>query len=426
MYKVKAPKIYVHEEVTKDPACMKRMERMLSSIECETDPVTVGDEELNEISGRRGWSSMGDKRTGERKLGPETIVIFNKFRWMGEDERAAQRKRFPHIAGHYLDGSGAWTFHNGRATLATQRGVCQNAYLLHSAWGCLHRCDYCNIGEFLNIMLNIEELVERLDGLVHGNKWQRLYKYDNNTDIPTFEPEYGACALMVDYFARQEDAFLMLYTKSDNVGHLLKLDHRGHTIICWSLSCDTVSRKVERYSAPMEDRIAAARACQEAGYIVRARFSPIIPVKNWQEENARMLERYLSSVRPDVLTMDMLKWVEPGRVRDLFDVSLWDEEYLACADELAAMEPEQRPIPVIPNGKQLFPDELRLRVYRFFIERIKKLSPSTRIALCGETPEMWEMLEPELGMTPADYVCACGPTSVPGNPLFTEPRTAEE
>ena len=83
------------------------------------------------------------------------------------------------------------------------------------------------------------------------------------------------------------------------------------------------------------------------------------------------------------------------------------------------MDPKVRPRPILPNGKQLFPDDLRARVYRFFIEKIKSLSPRTRIAICGETPEMWEKLRPELGMTPENYVCACGPDSVPGNPLFS-------
>jgi len=97
---------------------------------------------------------------------------------------------------------------------------------------------------------------------------------------------------------------------------------------------------------------------------------------------------------------------------------LWDDEFVGWVDRFAAMDLKERPRPILPNGKQLFPDALRARVYRFFIERIKRLSPSTRIALCGETPEMWEELRAELGMTPENYVCACGPDSVPGNPLF--------
>ncbi|MBM4087500.1 MAG: hypothetical protein FJ272_22120 [Planctomycetes bacterium] len=320
-------------------------------------------------------------------------------------------------------GDGAWTFRDGRATRETQFGICQNAYELHAAWGCLHTCDYCNIGEFINIALNLEDYLERLDGLVRANPWLKLYKFDNHTDVLAFEPEYGWCKGLVEFFA-ERDAFLMLYTKSANVDFLLPLAHKGQTLICWTLSCDTVSRLIEKGAPRMEERIDAAWRCQQAGYTVRARFSPIIPVKNWQDENAAMLEAYLGKVKPDVLTLDMLKWIEPRRAREMFDLSLWDEEFVAWVDRFAAMDPKERPRPILPNGKQLFPHETRARVYRFFVERIQRLSPKTRIALCGETPEMWEELRTELRMTPDDYVCACGPVSVPGSPLLTHSASA--
>ena len=72
----------------------------------------------------------------------------------------------------------------------------------------------------------------------------------------------------------------------------------------------------------------------------------------------------------------------------------------------------------MPNGKQVCPHEARARVYRFFLAEVRRRSPGTRVALCGETPEMWDELGDELGMSPDRYVCACGPTSVPGTPLL--------
>ena len=417
MYKIKAKAIYIHESVTRDPRCVARMERMSPHIQCDSDPEVVDDARLNEISRERNWEAINGKRTGQLHLGPERVLIFNTFRWPSEEELARLRAQYPHLKSWYLLGDGAWTFRNGRATRETQLGICQNAHELHSAWGCLHTCDYCNIGEFVNIALNLEDYLERLDTLVRENPWCRLYKYDNHTDIPAFEPEYGWCEGLVKFFSKR-DAYLMIYTKSHNVGHLLGLDHGGRTIVCWTLSCDLVSRLIEKDAPTMSERIEAARKCQQAGYRVRARFSPIIPIKNWRDENARMLEEYLRKVKPDVLTIDMFKWIEPTKVREMFDLSLWDDEFVGWVDKYAAMEPKERPRPIIPNGKQLFPDELRASVYRFFMERIRKLSPSTRIALCGETPEMWEALRNELGMTPENYVCACGPDSVPGNPLF--------
>jgi len=418
MYKIKADGVFIHESVERCDACGKRLERMMQNIESAQPARVVSDEELNEISRKRGWMSQWGKRTGELDLGKTRSIIFNTFRWHPAGELNRLRERFPHLKYGYLLGDGAWGFRNGRATRRTQFGICQNAYELHSAWGCLHTCDYCNIGEFINIAMNVEDYLERLPELLRENPWLKLYKYDNHTDILAFEPEYGWCERLVEFFSRQDDAYLMIYTKSDNVDFLLPLKHDGKTIVCWTISCDTVSRLVEKDSPPMHRRIEAARKCQEAGYRVRARFSPIIPVKNWREENERMLEEYLSAVKPDIITMDMLKWIEPREARDIFDLSLWDEEFVSWVDKFAEMEPTQRPRPILPNGKQLFPHEVRAGVYRFFIERIKRLSPRTKISLCGETPEMWEELRSELGMTPERYVCACGPDSVPGNPIL--------
>ncbi|MEW6357399.1 MAG: radical SAM protein [Planctomycetota bacterium] len=420
MYSIKAPAVYIHERALKDPRCVKRMERMMNGIKAEQPPKVVNDTELNRLSGELNWCGemSGGKRTGQLKRSGDPIIIFNSFRWVNDAEMTNLKRAYPSLSCGYLLGDGAFTFSNGRATLESQYGVCQDAHLLHSAWGCLHICDYCNIGTFLNIMLDMEEFVKRLDDLVAANPWQQLYKYDNHTDIPAFEPEYGALKLLVDYFAKQKNRYLLIYTKSDNLAYLADYDHRGQTIVCWTLSCDTVSRQIEKKSPPTERRIAAARLCQEAGYTVRARLSPIIPIHNWREENSDMLAKYLSSVRPDVLTVDMFKHIDPRKVREMFDVSFWDEEFLGYIDKFAAMAPSERPRDIIPNGKQLFPHSARAKVYRFFIERIKSLSPATRVALCGETPDMWAELGPELGMDPSNYVCACGPTSVPGNPFL--------
>ena len=402
-----------------DPKCVERMERMMSCIQSAEQPKVVNDEELDAISKEYNWPEIAGRRTGEIKRIGDPAIIFNRFRWAEANDIKKLKQKFPNISSYYFLGDGAWGYRNGRATLETQHGICQNAYELHSAWGCLHSCDYCNIGNFLNIMLDIEELVEHLDGLMKANPWLKLYKYDNHTDIPTLEPEYGASKLLVEYFAQRQDGYLMLYTKSDNVGYLANYKHQGHTIICWTLSCNTVSREIEKGAPSMENRIAAARLCQDAGYTVRVRFSPIIPIKNWQEENEDMLEKYLSAVRPDIITMDMFKWIEPRIVRDIFDVSLWDEEYLEYVDKYAAMDPGERPRGILLNGKQVFPHDARARVYRFFIDKIRELNTDVRIALCGETPEMWDEISPELGMTSDNYICACGPTSIPGNPLLS-------
>jgi len=418
VYPIAPRNVFVHERILDDPRCVARMERLLGGITPDEPPVVVDDEALSRIARERHWGRVREWRTGQYRRTRDPDVIFHRFEWRSPEEQAAFDERYPDLRVGLLRGAGFVGFRDGRSLLEKRNGICQNAYDLHSAWGCLHACDYCNIGTFLTIHLNLEEMVERLPAILDERAWCRLWKYDNQTDTITFEPEYGASAAMIGAFAEREDQFLMLYTKSDNVEHLLDLDHRGHTIISWTISSETVAREIEKNTPSTSARIEAARRCQEAGYHVRARFSPIVPVVGWREEGTRMIEEYLSRVRPDVITMDTLALLGYDRLRACFDLELLDPVYVeACR---AIYEAEEHPgKPYWPAGKQMFPHELRLAVLRHYVKEIRRHNAEVPISFCDETPEMWaEFTREELGQGPEEYVCTCGPDSVPGNPLL--------
>lgn len=408
MYKIKADGVYVTEVAASDPRCVARINRMLPHI--EGPPVrTVSYEELNKLVADQRWFAA--PRRGQIKDDSLTKIVFNKFVWRTPDEAKQLATKYPHLRGCMFLGDGYWTFRD-REHLRKMDGICQSAWEIHAAYGCLHACQYCHVNKFVNIMTNLEEFVEHLAEFSKTIPWQRLYKYDNMTDTICFEPEYGASEIMVNWFATQPDKYLLLYTKSDNVEHLLRLDHRGHTIINWSLSCDTVSREIEINTPPMDNRIRAINLCYKAGYTVRVRVSPIIPIKNWREEYRTMLRRLFSSAQPDLITLDVLGWMTPQQVREGMDLSLWDKEYLRIFEEIEKLG--RRSKPYNPDGKQLFPHEARERIYTFFLDEIRRISPETPVAICMETPQMWEVLGPELGMSPDSYFCCCGPRSGPG------------
>ena len=417
MYPIRPRNVYVHRSVLGKPEAVARMERMMGGIEPDEPPTVVDDDALAAISRAKHWDRVRRRRTGQDKRTRDPDVIFHTWAWRTRPEQGAFNERYPDLRFGYLNGA-AWTgFRDGRSLLARKNGICQNAHDLHSAWGCLHTCDYCCIGEFLTIMVNLEEMVARLDALLDEHAWCKLWKYDNITDQITFEPEYGASALMVDYFARRDDEYLLLYTKSDNVEHLLDLDHRGHTIISWTISSATVAREIERGAPSTSERIEAMRRCREAGYHVRCRFSPIIPVRGWREENAAMIAELLGAARPDVITMDALAHLGGPRLAECLDVGLLDPEWLAAFERMYETEPRDRTY--WPGGKQIFPHELRAGMYRFMVERIRAHDRDMPISFCDETPEIWaEFTRAELGQGPERYVCTCGPDSVPGHPLL--------
>lgn len=406
MYTINAREIYVTEGVRKIPEAEARLERMLPSIQGGT-PVDVSYGELNEIlnSGEIGKVAR-DGRTGAILGGnPERVLVFDTFTW-NESKRAGLLKKYPN-----LGTLGPHPF-TRRAQWNHEWCVCQAAWEMHSLMGCLHSCDYCHINEILSIMLNLEELVVELGKKMKTIPDQQLYKYDNHSDQITLEPEYGASDLLVNYFATRDlkpEKYLLLYTKSDNVKHLLDLQHNGRTLVNWTVSPETQSRKVEKGTPSLEKRLIAMKKCEDAGYTIRVRFSPMIPVKNWKEEYRSMIRKLFDHATPDVITMDVIGFMSPGGMQESLDMDLFDEEARTIIDSLANVERKWQ--------KHVFPHDYRREFYQFIYNEVRSRNPEVPVTICNETFDMWEdcQLKWDPRMDIEDYACCCGPTSVPGN-----------
>jgi len=258
------------------------------------------------------------------------------------------------------------------------------------------------------VMMNMEEFAERLDSWIEQCPVQTLFQYDNFTDTVCFEPEYGGAKLLVDYFARKPGRALELYVgKSDHVDWMLDYDHRGHTVCCWSVSAATQSRRFEHRSATMEDRIESMRKCQQAGYAVRVRFSPIIPVRGWEAESREMIRLLFSRVSPDVVTMEPIRFLNHDAMAKCFDLSLLDEEFVAA---LKAFQGQP-----FAQGCEV-PDAWRKRIYRFFFDELEAVGCDAPVAFCREKRTLWEHFAADFaryGQHPDAYICNCGPYSAP-------------
>ncbi|MBM3789632.1 MAG: hypothetical protein FJW35_04675 [Acidobacteria bacterium] len=177
----------------------------------------------------------------------------------------------------------------------------------------------------------------------------------------------------------------------------------------WSLTTPLVSRRIDRGTATTEERLAAARECQQAGYPVRFKLKPIIPVANWRHEATDMLEKLFAAVHPENMVMEMLTWSRDtvAQTKEMLDVSLCDPEVIRLMEKREAeglVIDEMRP----------FPDEFRAEVYSYYIDEIRRISPDCRVSLCRETKAMWDIFGTKLGMTANRFVCSCGPFCVPG------------
>jgi spore photoproduct lyase len=400
-----------------DERCRARMESLMAGFgRPMSDIQVVTEEELPDLIRRKNWLDLW-QRQGCSLFDGDPDLVFNKFRWFDDAEKKAWRERTAPILSEARDYGrsmvaalgGYPTYHHfedGNHKRLKRDTTCWALHDLHTGWGCFHKCRYCPRGRVSTIMLNVEEWMERVDQLLADNPWQKVIRFDVETDCLILEPEYGICRDLVEHFAEMDDRYLILFSKSDNVDFLLDLEHKGHTIMLWTLSTPIVSRRIEVDTATTEERIEAARKCQAAGYPVRFKFKPIVPTRNWRQDATDMLEKLFAAVQPDNLSMETLFFRNTEELKNMFDEELLDPEFVKMMEEHEAKNGIDDPYKSIP-------EPFRIEIYEYYAAEVKRLSPQTPISLCAESATAWDHMAPLLGQSPYDFICNCGPACIP-------------
>ena len=187
----------------------------------------------------------------------------------------------------------------------------------------------------------------------------------------------GYMPRIVELFGAVDGVKLLLLTKSgiDEIQPILRANHNGHTITSWSITCDEVVERYEQRTEPIESRLAAAKAAQDADYEVRFRLDPFLFFDGWQDAYARTIDRiYQIGIKPARITMGSFRLL--GNLGGIIKARFPESDLL-----------EQ---PLVNDGgkRKRYPHETRQEFYLTAIAQIREHDQDVPVALCKETPEM--------------------------------------
>lgn len=412
MYRMSPPAVLAHESVMNNAKYRAGVKRVVRALAEPRAIETYTDDQLPEL--------IRDRRLLERRVSMGTladvkdpVLLFDTFRFQDEAGARARAKSaeaaglpaLPELFGLHAF---KWANYNLPDDPNRAEKVCRPCWRIHLQSGCLHRCAYCGLGGLLAAMVNVDEYCRHLMQIIERHPWQKTYLLDDDGDPPALEPELGSLPELIEFFGTLDDRYLVVHTKTWNTEWLKGLRHNGHTIFVWSLSGPTQSRLIEPNTGTTAERIEAARVAEEAGYPIRYKFKPIIPVRNWRREAAEAVELALSRTHPDIISLCCFMWMNCDNMKTCLApaLNLLDPEFLRRAEEHRGK--------VVNSKTQPFPDDARAEIYAHYLAEIRKRNPDIPVSLSTESWEMLDQFAPLLGMTGSDYVCGCGPQAVPG------------
>lgn len=279
---------------------------------------------------------------------------------------------------------------------------CPNYWHFSVTGFCWYDCAYCYlagscssiVAPTVKVYANLEDVLRKLRGL--GRRLGRegagetscyLGKLQDGLSLDWLT---GYSKALAPFFARQRLLRWVVLTKSACVDNLLGLDHRGHTVVSWSVNPEAVCSRFESGAPPVAERLAAAKRCADAGYPVRFLIMPLIPIHDWQGRYTQLVDQIFDTVRPERITLGgMCSFGTAAR--------LMRDRGASCISGAMAGAEES------PDGRQRYPRVVRVEMYRSVIDAIRRRAARLPIGLCLEEREVWRAA----GLDPARVQCNC-------------------
>jgi len=277
----------------------------------------------------------------------------------------------------------------------TREYRCCDYRVINIGMGCPMDCVYCILQAYLNnpylsFFVNREDLFSELRAKIAAFDGSVMRIGTGEfTDSMAIDRITGLSRSLVEFFAGQEKGILELKTKSSYVETLRGLEHRGRSIVAWSLNGADIARGEEIRAATLEQRLAAAAQCADWGYRLAFHFDPVIAYPGWEKGYRDTIDALFKAI-----DSEQIAWISLGGLR-----------YIPSLKQIAS---ERFPHSSIfhhefvegLDGKQRYFRPMRVEMYKTLYRLLReRCADSTCIYFCMESDEIWLEV---MGFIPSD------------------------
>lgn len=270
--------------------------------------------------------------------------------------------------------------------------VCPHFLELKWAYGCPYDCSWCYLKGTLRfqetktrpVHKDPEKVREHVSAFLKGWRKPEILNTGELADSLMFEHNgFALSENVLPLFRGQTRHKVLAVTKSTNVSNLLSQDFTDIVKIAFSINCDPVARRWEKAPSPTS-RIDAAGKVSDAGYQVKVRIDPMVPIPKWINHYSSLLDRIFDRFTPSNITIGSLRGLSTT-LRNTDDTS-W-QKYLSEKSSW---------------GRKISTRK-RYDMYTAMIRHLRREYGYDSIAFCKETLDMWE----KLGKDYTEIDCVC-------------------
>lgn len=258
-------------------------------------------------------------------------------------------------------------------------------YLFHEI-DCRYDCEYCYLQYYFQtkvpvIFVNRDEVLQKIQDLL-GDFDNPYFHVGEVCDALAFDDLTGFSLDIAELFSRYRNGTIEFRTKSVNVHNLTSISNPPENVIpSWTFSPQIVADLIEHKTPSLNERLLAAKQCQEAGYTVGVRLDPIIRIDGWEDCYQNMVAQILTLLNSNQI--DYISLGTPKHNKVLFETI--KKRFPASPTILGEMFPSN-------DSKYKYLKFQRADIYKKMISWIREYNSDIRIELSIESEEVKELV----------------------------------